>query len=48
MDTHEDLLRQDFEAHIADFQDYLRCLDVERARVLAEGQAVTREYGRFQ
>ena len=42
-----DLIRQDFEAYIADFEAYLRCLDDERARVFAEGQEVTAQYGRF-
>ena len=46
--AYEDLIRQDFEAYIADFEAYLRCLDDERARVFAEGQEVTAEYGRFQ
>lgn len=46
--AYADLIRGDFEAYIADFEDYMRCLDVERARVFAEGQEVTAEYGRFQ
>lgn len=45
---YSELLRQDFEAYIADFGGYLRCLDAERARVFEEGQAVTTDYGRFQ
>jgi hypothetical protein len=46
--AYADLLRQDFEAYIADFGTYLRCLDAERARVFEEGQEVTQEYGRLQ
>jgi hypothetical protein len=46
--SYADLLRQDFETYIADFEAYLRCLDTERARVFAEGQEVIQEYGRFQ
>lgn len=46
--VYSDLIRQDFELYIADFEDYLRCLDTERARVFAEGQAVSQEYGQFQ
>ena len=48
VEAYEGLIRQDFEAYIADFEAYLRCLDDERARVFAEGQEVTAEYGRFQ
>lgn len=46
--AYADLLREDFETYIADFEAYLRCLDAERARVFEEGQAVIREYGRLQ
>lgn len=46
--AYADLLRQDFETYIAEFGAYMRCLDAERARAFQEGQAVTREYGRFQ
>lgn len=46
--AYADLLREDFETYIADFEAYLRCLDAERARVFEEGQAVIRGYGRFQ
>ena len=46
--AYADLLRQDFEAYIADFGTYLKCLDAERARVFKEGQEVTQEYGRLQ
>lgn len=46
--AYADLLRQDYEAYIADFDAYLRCLDAERARVFEEGQEVTQEYGRLQ
>ena len=46
--TYADLLRQDFETYIAEFEAYMRCLDTERVRAFQEGQAVIREYGRFQ
>ena len=46
--SYSDLIRQDFEAYLADFGVYLGCLDTERARVFAEAQEVTAEYGRFQ
>lgn len=46
--AYADLLRQDFETYIAEFEAYMRCLDTERARAFKEGQAVVREYGRFQ
>ncbi len=46
--SYADLLRQDFETYIGDFEAYLRCLDTERARAFQEGQAVVREYARFQ
>ena len=46
--AYADLLREDFEAYIADFGTYLQCLDTERARVFKEGQEVTQEYGRLQ
>ena len=46
--AYADLLRQDFEAYIADFGAYLQCLDTERARVFEEGQEVTQEYGWLQ
>ena len=46
--AYADLLRQDYEAYIADFGAYLQCLDAERARVFKEGQEVTQEYGRLQ
>ena len=48
VEAYADLIRQDFEAYIADFDAYLRCLDAERARVFQEAQEVTAEYGRFQ
>lgn len=48
VEVYSDLIRQDFETYIADFEDYLRCLDTERARVFAEGQAVSQDYGQFQ
>lgn len=46
--AYADLLREDFEAYIADFEGYLRCLDAERARVLEEGKAVVQDYARLQ
>lgn len=46
--AYADLIRQDFEKYIADFEAYLRCLDAERARVFIEGQEVVAAYGRFQ
>ena len=46
--AYADLLRQDFETYIEDFDAYLRCLDAERARVFEEGQEVTQEYERLQ
>ena len=48
VEAYSDLIRQDFETYIVDFEAYLRCLDTERARVFAEGQEVIREYGAFQ
>jgi hypothetical protein len=47
MRTYADLIRGDFEAHIADVQDYFRCLDEERARAFVEAREVSEEYGRF-
>lgn len=47
MQAYADLLRQDFETYIADFEAYMRCLDAERARAFEEAQAVSREYARF-
>jgi hypothetical protein len=41
------LIRGDFEAYIADVQDYFRCLDEERARVFVEAREVSEEYGQF-
>lgn len=46
--AYADLLRQDFETYIAEFEAYMRCLDIEWARAFQEGQAVVREYGLFQ
>lgn len=46
--TYAELLRQDFETYIADFDTYLRCLDAERARVFEEGRAVVQDYARLQ
>lgn len=48
VEAYSDLIRQDFETYIVDFEAYLRCLDTERARVFSEGQDVIREYGAFQ
>jgi outer membrane protein TolC len=47
MRAYSDLLRADFEGYITGLQDYLRCLDAERARTFAEAQEVSAEYGRF-
>lgn len=33
VEAYSDLIRQDFETYIVDFEAYLRCLDTERARV---------------
>ncbi|MBP1806887.1 hypothetical protein [Rubellimicrobium aerolatum] len=46
--AYAELLRQDFETYIRDFDLYLRCLDTERARVFQEAREVTADYGRFQ
>ena len=45
--AYADLIREDFEAYIADVQDYFRCLDDERARAFVEARAVSEDYGRF-
>lgn len=47
MRTYADLIRADFEAYIADVQDYFRCLDAERARAFVEAREVSEDYGRF-
>lgn len=47
MRAYADLIRGDFEAYIADGQDYFRCLDEERARAFVEAREVSEEYGRF-
>ena len=47
MRAYADLIRADFEAYIADVQDYFRCLDDERARAYVEAREVSEEYGRF-
>ena len=47
MRAYADLIRGDFEAYIADVQDYFRCLDDERARAFVEAREVSEEYGRF-
>lgn len=45
--AYADLIGQDFEAYIADVQDYFRCIDEERARAFVEAQDVSEEYARF-
>ena len=45
--TYADLIRGDFEAYIADVQDYFRCLDEERARAFVEAREVSEDYSRF-
>jgi hypothetical protein len=47
MRSYADLIRGDFEAYIADVQEYFRCLDAERARAFVEAREVSEEYGRF-
>ena len=47
MRTSADLIRGDFEAYIADVQEYFRCIDEERARAFIEAREVSEEYGRF-
>jgi hypothetical protein len=47
MRTYADLIRGDFEAYIADVQDYFRCVDEERARAFVEAREVSEDYGRF-
>lgn len=47
MRTYADLIRGDFEAYIADVQEYFRCIDEERAQAFVEAREVTEEYGRF-
>ena len=47
MRAYADLIRGDFEAYIADVQEYFRCLDEERARAFIEAREVSEEYGRF-
>lgn len=42
-----DLIRQDFEAYLADIQAYFRCLEEERTRAISEAREVTEDYGRF-
>ena len=42
-----DLIRGDFEAYIADVQEYFRCIDEERARAFIEAREVSEDYGRF-
>lgn len=45
--AYTELLGQDFERYFADVQAYFRCLDLERARALAEARAVSEDYARF-
>jgi len=47
MRAYADLIRGDFEAYIADVQEYFRCIDAERARAFVEAREVSEEYGRF-
>ena len=47
MRAYADLIRADFEAYIADVQDYFRCLDDERTRAFIEAREVSEDYGRF-
>jgi hypothetical protein len=47
MRAYADLIRGDFEAYIADVQEYFRCIDDERARAFVEAREVSEEYGRF-
>ena len=47
MRAYADLIRSDFEAYIADVQDYFRCLDAERARAFVEAREVSEDYARF-
>ncbi|WP_323764096.1 hypothetical protein [Marinovum sp.] len=42
-----DLLRADFEAYIANIQQYFQCLETERQRAFLEAQEVSRDYGRL-
>jgi hypothetical protein len=42
-----DIIRRDFEVYITDIQDYLRCLEQERARAFEEAREVSQDYGRF-
>jgi hypothetical protein len=47
MRAYADLIRGDFEAYIADVQDYFRCLAEERARAFVEAREVSEDYSRF-
>ena len=47
MRAYADLIRGDFEAYIADVQEYFRCIDDERARAFVEARQVSEDYGRF-
>ena len=47
MRAYADLIRGDFEAYIADVQEYFRCIDEERARAFVQAREVSEDYGRF-
>ena len=47
MRAYADLIRGDFEAYIADVQEYFRCLDDERARTFTEAREVSDDYATF-
>ena len=47
MRTYAGLIRGDFEAYVADVQEYFRCIDEERARAFIEAREVSEDYGRF-
>ena len=47
MRAYADLIRADFEAYIAEVQDYFRCLDEERARTFTEAREVSDDYATF-
>ena len=42
MRTYADLIRGDFEAYIADVQEYFRCIDEERARAFCGSEGSER------
>lgn len=45
--AYADMIRGDFEAYIAEVQEYFRCLDGERARTFVEAREVSEDYARF-